>query len=116
MAVTPDGKLAVVAAPTRYDYAAKKELFGNFVQLVDIKSTPPKLLGRLSISAPMPTASRINRDGALLLAASHDGTVKVLAIDGKSAKMMDYGQGRRKEAVGNFVHTRRKGRDRRPAQ
>ena len=41
VAVTPDGKLAVVAAPTRYDYAAKKELFDNLVQLVDIESTPP---------------------------------------------------------------------------
>ncbi len=27
VAVTPDGKLAIVAAPTRYDYATKKELF-----------------------------------------------------------------------------------------
>src|SRR5205814_6309099 len=26
VAVTPDGKLAIVAAPTRYDYAAKKEV------------------------------------------------------------------------------------------
>ena len=30
----PDGKLAIVAAPTRYDYAAKKELFDNFLQVV----------------------------------------------------------------------------------
>src|SRR5881394_696026 len=32
VAVTPDGKFAIVAAPTRYDYAAKKELFDNFLQ------------------------------------------------------------------------------------
>src|SRR6266436_5195920 len=44
VAVTPDGRLAVVAAPTRYDYAAKKELFDTFVQLVDIEATPPKLV------------------------------------------------------------------------
>ena len=36
VAVTPDGKLAIVAAPTRYDYAAKKELFDNFLQIVDL--------------------------------------------------------------------------------
>ena len=40
VAVTPDGKLAVVAAPTRYDYAAKKELFDNFLQVVDIEASP----------------------------------------------------------------------------
>ncbi len=88
VAVTPDGKLAVVAAPTRYDYAAKKELFGNFVQLVDIESTPPKLLGRVDLGAHA-NGLTINRDGTLLLAAGHDGTVKVLAIDGKSARMID---------------------------
>src|ERR1700694_14605 len=38
VAVTPDGKLAIVAAPTRYDSAAKKELFDTFVQVVDIRS------------------------------------------------------------------------------
>ena len=41
VAVTPDGKLAIVAAPTRYDYAAKKELFDNFLQVVDIEASPP---------------------------------------------------------------------------
>jgi hypothetical protein len=41
VAVTPDGKLAIVAAPTRYDYEAKKELFDNFLQIVDIEASPP---------------------------------------------------------------------------
>ena len=43
VAVTPDGKLAIVAAPTRYDYDTKKELFDNFLQVVDIEASPPKL-------------------------------------------------------------------------
>ena len=46
VAVTPDGKLAIVAAPTRYDYAAKKELFDNFLQIVDIEASPPKLIAQ----------------------------------------------------------------------
>src|SRR5262249_27788212 len=37
VAVTPDGRLAIVGAPTRYDYEAKKEIFDNFLQLVDIE-------------------------------------------------------------------------------
>jgi DNA-binding beta-propeller fold protein YncE len=86
--VTPDGKLAVVAAPTRYDYAAKKELFDTFVQLIDIESSPPKLIGRVDVGAHTNGLS-INREGTMLLAAGHDGTVKVLGIEGKNLRLID---------------------------
>ena len=88
VAVTPDGKLALVAAPTRYDYAAKKELFDNFVQVVNIEATPPKLVGKVDVGGH-PNGLAINRDGTLALAAAHDGTVKVLSIDGKNVKLVD---------------------------
>jgi len=88
VAVTPDGKLALVAAPTRYDYAAKKELFDNFVQVVDIEAAPPKLVGKVDVGGH-PNGLAINRDGTLALAAAHDGTVKVLSIDGKTVKLVD---------------------------
>jgi DNA-binding beta-propeller fold protein YncE len=88
VAVTPDGKLAIVAAPTRYDYAAKKEVFGNFVQVVDIEASPPRLIGKVDVGGH-PNGLSINRDGTLLLAAAHDGTVKVLGIDGKNVKLLD---------------------------
>jgi len=88
VAVTPDGKLAIVAAPTRYDYAAKKELFDNFLQVVDLETTPPRLIGKVDLGAH-PNGLSINRDGTLLLAAAHDGTVKVLAIEGKNLKPID---------------------------
>src|SRR2546426_5566059 len=88
VAVTPDGKLAIVAAPTRYDYTAKKELFDNFVQVVDIEATPPKLVGKVDVGGH-PNGLAINRDGTLALAAAHDGTVKVLSIDGKTVKLVD---------------------------
>src|SRR5205809_7948715 len=39
VAITPDGKLAIVAAPSRYDYAAKKELLDNFLQVVDLHAS-----------------------------------------------------------------------------
>src|SRR5947207_2857513 len=79
VAVTPDGKLAVVAAPTRYDYATKKELFDNFLQIVDLEASPPKLIAKLDVGAHT-NGLTINREGTLLLAAGHDGNVKVLAI------------------------------------
>ena len=87
VAVTPDGKLAIVAAPTRYDYAAKKELFDNFLQIVDLEASPPVLLGKVEVGGH-PNGLAINREGTLLLAAAHDGTVKVLTIDGKNVKLL----------------------------
>src|SRR6266550_5677935 len=87
VAVTPDGKLAIVAAPTRYDYAAKKEIFDNFVQVIDIEASPPKLIGKVDVGAH-PNGLAVNREGTLLLAAAHDGAVKVLAIAGKDLRML----------------------------
>ena len=88
VAITSDGRLAIVGAPTRYDYVAKKELFDNFLQIVDLEATPPKLIDKVDVGAH-PNGLSINRDGTLLLAAAHDGTVKVLAIEGKSVKLLD---------------------------
>ena len=86
VAITPDGKLAIVAAPTRYDYAAKKELFDNFLQVVDLEASPPALIAKVDVGGH-PNGLSINREGTLLLAAAHDGTVKVLAIEGKTLKL-----------------------------
>jgi len=85
VAITPDGKLAIVAAPTRYDQAAKKELFDNFVQVVDLEASPPAV-ARVDVGAHA-NGLTINRAGTLLLAAAHDGTVKVLTIEGKTVKL-----------------------------
>src|SRR5262245_55112576 len=71
VAVTPDGKLAIVAAPTRYDYDAKKELLDNFIQVVDIDASPPKLVAKVDVGAHT-NGLAINRDGTLLLAAGLD--------------------------------------------
>jgi DNA-binding beta-propeller fold protein YncE len=104
VAVTPDGKLAIVAAPTRYDYAAKKELFDNFLQIVDIEASPPKLIAKVDVGGH-PNGLTINRDGTLLLAAAHDGTVKVLAIEGKNVKPLDQVKVAEKRLSGiNFTH------------
>jgi len=86
VAITPDGRLAIVAAPTRYDYAAKKELFDNFLQVVDLEASPPAVVARVDVGAH-PNGLSINREGTLLLAAAHDGTVKVCTIEGKSVKL-----------------------------
>ena len=88
VAIAPDGKLAIVAAPTRYDYEGKKELFDNFLQVVDLEATPPRLTAKVDVGAHTNGLS-INRAGTLLLAAAHDGTVKVLAIEGKNLRLLN---------------------------
>lgn len=88
VAITPDGNLALIGAPTRYDYAAKKELLDNFVQVVDLEAAPAKLVAKIDVGAH-PNGVAINRDGTLALAAAHDGTVKVLAIEGKNVRLAD---------------------------
>jgi DNA-binding beta-propeller fold protein YncE len=82
VAITPNGKLAIVGAPSRYDYAAKKESFDTFLQIVDLDASPPQLIGKFEIGAH-PNGLSINPAGTLLLAAALDGTVKVLSITGK---------------------------------
>ena len=87
VAVTPDGKLAIVAAPTRYDHLAKRELFDTFLQIVDLEASPPAVIGKVEVGGH-PNGLTINREGTLLLAAAHDGTVKVLTIEGKKVRFI----------------------------
>jgi hypothetical protein len=48
VAITPDGKLAFVAAPTRYAYDGNKELFDNFAIKPDADQKEPATLLRSS--------------------------------------------------------------------
>ncbi len=88
VAITPDGKLAVIGAPSRYDYDAKKESFGTYLQVVDLEASPPKLTGKVEIGAH-PNGLAINPRGDLLIAAATDGTVRVVTISGKELKLAD---------------------------
>src|SRR5207249_394278 len=63
-------------------------IFDTFLQLVDLEASPPRLIAKVEVGGH-PNGLSINRDGTLLLAAAHDGTVKVLAIDGKTVKLLD---------------------------
>jgi DNA-binding beta-propeller fold protein YncE len=104
VAITPDGTLAVVGAPTRYDYAAKKEIFDTFLQPVDLEASPPRLLDRVELGVH-PNGLAINPQGTLLLAAALDGTVRVLAIEGKSLKPLDQVKVGQKRLSGiSFTH------------
>jgi len=88
VAITPNGKLAVIGAPSKYDYDERKETFGTFLQPVDLLASPPKLLDRVEIGSH-PNGLSINGSCTILLAATLDGTVKVLTISDKEIKLVD---------------------------
>ena len=104
VAITPDGQLAVIAAPSKYDYTTKKETLGTFLQVVDLSTSPPKQLNRVDIGAH-PNGLSINPAGSLLLAATLDGTLKVLKIDGKQLTVVDSIKVSEKRLAGvSFMH------------
>jgi hypothetical protein len=88
VAITPDGKLAIVGAPTRYDYVGKKVIFDTFLQVIDLEAMPPKLVDKVEIGQHSQGLS-INPEGTLLLAGTVGGTVAVLAIEGKTVKLVE---------------------------
>jgi DNA-binding beta-propeller fold protein YncE len=104
VAITPDGKLIVVGAPSRYDYTAKKELLDNFLQTIDNSGAAPKLLDKVDLGAH-PNGLSINREGTLLLAACTDGTVKALAIEGNKVRLLDsFKVGQKRLSGISFTH------------
>lgn len=88
VAVTPDGALALVAAPTRYDEAAKKLVMDTVLQVVDLHATPPTVT-RIELGMH-PQGIAIDRSGRLALVTGVDGRVAVVGIEGNTAKIDDW--------------------------
>ena len=88
VAITPNGKLVIVGAPTRYDYVAKKVIFDTFLQVIDLEATPPKMIDKVELGQHSQGLT-INPEGTLLLAGTVGGTVAVLAIEGKTVKLLE---------------------------
>ncbi len=88
VAITPDGALAVVGAPSRWDEAAGKEVLDTFLQIVDLSAAPPKMIGHVELGGH-PNGLSISPDGKRLLAACTDGKLRVLSIDGRDMKLLD---------------------------
>lgn len=103
VAITPDAKVALVGAPTRYDHVAKKLLMDAFVQVVDLQATPPAVT-RLDIGCH-PQGIAIDRSGRLALVACVDGSVAVLDIDGNRVTLADRLKiGQKRLAGVSFTH------------
>ena len=88
VAITPNGRLAIVSAPNHYDRSELKVVLENFLQVIDLTATAPHVIEKIDVGAH-PQGLAINRDGTLLLAATTGGTVAVLAIDGNTVRLKD---------------------------
>ena len=103
VAVTPDAAVALVGAPTRYDQAAGKLLMDSFVQVIDLRASPPAV-SRLEIGSH-PQGIAIDRSGKLALVACVDGSVVVLSIDGNRVTPVDTLKiGQKRLAGVSFTH------------
>ncbi|MFM2289759.1 MAG: hypothetical protein RL684_2902 [Pseudomonadota bacterium] len=88
VAITPDGRLAIVSAPNYYDRATGRPVLENYLQVIDLSSGPDPVVQRIDLGAH-PQGLAINRAGTLLLAATTSGTVAVLGIDGTHVQLRD---------------------------
>ena len=85
VALTPDEKLALVAAPMKVDPNDKTKLVPeNVLQVVDLETSPPTVIARVPMGR-RPVGVSINRAGDLALTANQtDGTISVFTIRGKT--------------------------------
>jgi DNA-binding beta-propeller fold protein YncE len=90
VALTPDGKLALVTAAERLDPRdATKRIPDSRVTVIDLESSPPRVVGSLEAGAGAAGVS-INRAGDLALVANRaEGTVSVFGIFGTSVTPLD---------------------------
>lgn len=88
VAITPDGRLAIVSSPNRYDHANQELTSETFLQVVDFSVNPARVIQKIELDSH-PQGLAINRDGTLLLATTVDGIVAVLGIEGTKVTLID---------------------------
>ncbi len=91
LAVSPSGDIALVAnslEPVTQGWAHRLDP-DNKVFLVDLKATPPKVIGTITVGK-QPSGLAISPKGDLALVANRaDGTISVLSIRGKDILVVD---------------------------
>jgi DNA-binding beta-propeller fold protein YncE len=90
LAITPSGDIALVAnslAPVIQGWGRRLEP-DNKVFVVDLKTSPPKIIGTVTVGK-QPSGMAISPNGNLALVANRgDGTISVLAIRGKDVLVL----------------------------
>jgi DNA-binding beta-propeller fold protein YncE len=90
IAISPDGKLAMVANSIKIDPADKtKYVPESYAHIIDLTARPPKVVGRVKTDLE-PSGASFTPDGKLALIANRaSGTVTVLKIDGMKVTTAD---------------------------
>lgn len=91
LAITPDESLALVANSMDWqkDGVSWKPVPDNKLYVIDLMSTPPKLIDTVTVGK-QPSGMSINRAGNLALVANRaDSSVSVLRIAGKKVTLID---------------------------
>lgn len=85
VAIAPDESLALVTCAMKIDPAdATKQVPDNRVSVVDLKSSPPKVIATLE-AGKGPAGVSINRQGTLALVANRsEGTVSIYTVQGQT--------------------------------
>lgn len=86
VAITPNGQLAFVSAPTVYDYDRQAVEMETYLQIVDLTQSPAEVVEHLDLGAH-PQAVAVNPAGSLALVTKVDGTVAVIKINGKEVSL-----------------------------
>jgi len=91
LAVSPSGDIALVANSLQPETEgwAHRLVPDNKVFLIDLKATPPKVIGTITVGK-QPSGMAISPKGDLALVANRaDGTISVLSIHGKDVLVTD---------------------------
>ena len=91
LAISPDGKLAVVANSMDWqkDGDAWKPVPDNKLYVIDLTVTPAAHVGTVEVGK-QPSGLSFNRAGNLLLVANRaDNSISVLTVSGKDVKLVD---------------------------
>ncbi len=88
VAITPDGRLAFVSSPDEYSYKFNQQIKLDFIQVIDLEGSPPKIVNRIHLGSH-PQGLSVSPDGKMLLAATVDGDVAVVSIESKEVSLAD---------------------------
>ncbi len=91
LAITPDGRLAIVAKSVDHvpDGAGWKFVPDNKLYVIDLTTSPPSHIATVEVGK-QPSGLDINRAGNLALVANRaDNSISVLSIQGKDVKLVD---------------------------
>ena len=91
LAITPDGRLAIVANSIHQvpDGVGWKGVPDNKLYVIDLTTSPPSHIGTVEVGK-QPSGLDINRAGNLALVTNRaDNSISVLSIQGKDVKLVD---------------------------